>query len=312
MSGSRRPKQPAHSAIDSLDAWQHANLAFDAGEIAPGGAAVTRPLVLKAFADSSTGSLVPALTSSDWGPTARSTPNPLYICGVAMVRVELVDASTGKSFATAHLPVEQLPESFAASTTLHLGDADWHVEAAEPVTRAEYTATGALRLTLRKLVQVDPKTILFSLPTLENVLPPTRPGSAPVRLHQDDWRQIELVTADQLPAVMAELAAIRDVIASRKGAGFTRIHVRDKIVEPLQGVRVEVAGARRPLGIGDELVDGGFAIDDGAIYGREHLGTIVALCLRIPSDHLDGVARAHGLLVVDWCRATVNRFGNHA
>src|SRR5690242_17556226 len=108
------------------------------------------------------------------------------------IHVELFDAATGTLIGEADLPAEQLPESFAASTTLHLGDADWHVERAEPMTRDEYVKAGHLVLRLREVVQVDPKQILFSLPTIEDALPPLHdgPGEEAAALREDDWRQV--------------------------------------------------------------------------------------------------------------------------
>src|SRR5688572_27711365 len=119
------------------------------------------------------------------------------------IRVELVDAATGTALGVADLPAEDLPDSFAAATTLQLAGADWHVERAEPVTRDDYVASGQLKLVLRKLVYVDPRKILYSLPTLEDALPPLRDGDAAAAyaMHEDDWRQVELVAARFEPEI---------------------------------------------------------------------------------------------------------------
>jgi len=210
-----------------------------------------------------------------------------------------------------------LPEAFAVATTLHLGDRDWSVERAEPATRAEYVAARRLRLVIREIQRVDPKTILFSLPTLENALPPMRDGNSDaVRLHEDDWRQLELVTAELEPAIEAELAAIRVIHAERDGVGFRRLHVRERIPDPLIGTNIAFEavrrGRRRDLGfVGSaSIIVGGFAFEvgDGAIYGREDGGHVVVLgAWRAEPNLLVDVARVHRLVIVDWCAARTSR-----
>lgn len=50
------------------------------------------------------------------------------------IRVASIVSSTSTLIGEADLPAEPLPESFAESTTLHLGDDRWDVEHAEPMT----------------------------------------------------------------------------------------------------------------------------------------------------------------------------------
>jgi hypothetical protein len=235
-----------------------------------------------------------------------------------MVHVTLVDASTNQVLGDVDLAAEQLPESFAASTTLHLGGGDWHVEHADPVTRAEYVATGRLQLRLRKVEYMDPTKILFSLPTLENVLPPMSDGDATgaLVLHEDHWRQRELVSSRFEPEIAAELAEIRKVHAERKGAGFARLHVRERIPEPLHGVTMTIDDVARAVGTAVRcpvtferhagIVRGGFAfVREGlAIYGREDNGVVRALAIADgDSAPLAALARQHRLVIVDWCAA---------
>lgn len=238
------------------------------------------------------------------------------------IRVVLIDAATATPIGEADLPPDQLPESFDAATTLHLGDAEWQVEYAEPTTRAAYVASGRLLLRLRRIEMVDPRTILFSLPTLENALPPLEPAE-PDRLgealwmREDDWRQHELVAVAQSPSVDEELAAIRDIHDhARQGPGFARLHVRERIPQPLAGIALTAAevgrtlGApRRPLAVGDGLVVGGFAFPAGRgyVYGREAGGVVAELGLAPGAEPalLGALLAAHPVLVVDWCAATI-------
>jgi hypothetical protein len=236
---------------------------------------------------------------------------------MATVHLVLVDAASGRSIGEVDLPADNLPESFAATTTLHLGDSDWTVERAEPITRAAAAAAGRLRLVVRKVERVDPRTVLFSLPTLENALPPMQDGDGDaLRIHEDDWRQLELVAARFEPEVVAELAAIREVHAERDGAGFRRLHVRERIPQPLAGTELPLAsvsrGPRRHLAFegSSGIVAGGFAFDatEGALYGREEAGcAVVVAAWRAPLDVLAAVARGRQLLIVDWCHARMIR-----
>ena len=240
------------------------------------------------------------------------------------IHVVLVNAATNSVLGEVDLPAAQLPETFAVSTRLHLGDADWQVVHAEPTTRADYVATGALHLVLRKIEMVDPRTILYSLPTLENVAPPTiGPVAGAIEMHEDDWRQIELIAARFEPEIAAELAAIRTIHAEhRSGPGFTSLHLRERIPAPLAGVALTLAelglaGPPRAVAIGPvsgprAAVAGGFAFEvaNGVIYGRDDRG-VVALGLAPGTDPapLAAVARTHDLVLVDWCRAELRRFG---
>jgi hypothetical protein len=236
---------------------------------------------------------------------------------VTTIHVVLINAATQQVFGEVELPAERLPETFAVATTLHLGDADWNVEHAEPATRAEYVVARRLRLVIREIKRVDPMTILFSLPTIENMLPPMQDGNGDaVRLHEDDWRQLELVTAELEPAIEAELAAIREIHAERDGVGFRRLHVRERIPDPLAGADIKLdavrRGRRRDVGFEGRagIVVGGFAFDDGdgAIYGREDGGRVVVLgAWRTEPGTLIDLAREHRLVIVHWCTARMSR-----
>lgn len=236
---------------------------------------------------------------------------------MATVHVLLVDAASGQPIGEVDLPPDQLPESFAKATTLHLGDSEWQVEHAEPVTREEAVAAGRLRLVLHRIQTIDPQKVLFSLPTLENALPSMQDGGGDVlRIHEDDWRQIELVAPRFEPKIDAEFAAIREVFAERVGPAYRRLHVRERIPEPLAGTALTInevsRGARRALGIGDSpgIVAGGFAFDvkGGAVYGHEDAGHVVALGVwRAAPKVLRDIARAHRLFIVDWCAVKLIR-----
>jgi len=110
--------------------------------------------------------------------------------------------------------------------------------------------------------------------------------------------------------------AIREVHAEREGMAYRRLHVRERIPEPLAGValtrRAVGQGAHRLLGFDRSpgVVAGGFAFDlaDGALYGREEAGRVVVVgAWGAAPEVLTGIARPHKLIIVDWCNTHMIR-----
>ena len=100
--------------------------------------------------------------------------------GPRTVRVEMVDADSGAVFGRSDVPPEELPETFERATTMHLGDEDWQVVEATPSSRVEFARSGELRLSLRRVLSIDPSEVRFMLPTLSNEqasLEPVDPSS---------------------------------------------------------------------------------------------------------------------------------------
>src|SRR5262245_53558993 len=107
------------------------------------------------------------------------------------VQVTLVDDRFGSVLRVTKLAATALPASFFASTTMHVGDADWSVVSADPMTRDLYEKTQRLVLRLRPVENVAPQALLFSLPTICDQLPSSEGADADgseVELHEDDWR----------------------------------------------------------------------------------------------------------------------------
>jgi hypothetical protein len=237
---------------------------------------------------------------------------------MAKVKVTFIDAETGAIVGQAVLEPAQLPESFAAVTTLHLGSDDWQVAEADPMTRLEYAISGRLLLRLRKVQLIDPKDMLFLLPTIEDLLPSL--GEAGVdsgcRLHEDDWRQWEFVAGGLSADIEAELEAVRAIRAQAVGIGFKTCHLRQRIPDPLAGVdlrlsevaaSMETAGAARTdVVLGGRRVERGFAFQwpGGTVYGTEDAGRVTCLAITDrPEQPLLDLAKSRNLVLVDWVRA---------
>jgi hypothetical protein len=243
------------------------------------------------------------------------------------IAVTLVDDATGKPFGAYDSPVDDLPESFEIATTLQISGQDWSLVSAEPTTRAAYSRTGKLTLRLRRLQNIDPRTVLFSLPTLYDRLPGLESGRVAgdeCVLHEDDWRQLELVSRGS-EEVDAEMAAIRRIFEQeREGAAFRNLHVRKGPERPILADlplaelrrRFSVQGAIRGLAFREtpSPVAAGFSFrtSDGLVlYGVAPNGKITSLgvlrggqpsAVAQSADLLVPLACAFDLELVDWCR----------
>lgn len=240
----------------------------------------------------------------------------------AIVDVTFLDADSGQTIMKLKLPARQLPESFATDTTLDLGQDDWQVVEARPVTATEFIAKGALTLRLRKLQKIDPREILFSLPTVADEVPKGVPaeGEVLLTLHEDDWLQLELVPAEVEAQLAADLTGVRRVLEhERKGPGFERLHIRKALPAPF-GMRVlNVAaleqrfGARRAIAWLNQsgLVEHGFAfaLPGGAVlYGVADGPRVAQLGVSRADADVRALREAERLLLVDWCAAKVTRW----
>ena len=235
--------------------------------------------------------------------------------------VTFIDVESGSVFLQLKMPARQLPDSFATATTLNLGKDDWQVVEASPATSAEFIAKGALTLKLRRLQKIDPKEILFSLPTVADELPKAAPSSGPalLTLHEDDWLQFELVPAEVEERLAPDLAAIRTVLETeRKGPGFERLHVRKAVPAPFSERVLAIAsleqrfGARRALAWRgqDGAIAGGFAfaLPGGVLYGVADGPRVGQLGLDTAAADVRALPTVERLVLVDWCRATVTRW----
>ncbi|WPB78996.1 hypothetical protein KYC5002_07510 [Archangium violaceum] len=179
---------------------------------------------------------------------------------------------------------------------------------------------------------MNPKDILYSLPTLSNKLPDieegsTKPGKQVLELHEDDWRQIELVTHRLEASIENDLRAVARIHQKhRQGAGFNALHTRKEVPSPLEGTWLTLEEVRTHLGETASwldgvsfqgmagLVAGGFAVklpSGLTLYGLQRGGHIRVLALRSPEGLtstegdirlMAGLAARHQLYLVDWCR----------
>lgn len=171
-------------------------------------------------------------------------------------------------------------------------------------------------------------TIHDALPAMEEAMESASEGQ--LVLHEDEWRQIELVPAESLAEVqacLAELDAFKQ--ENRVGPGYRKVFLRRELKASLlaRGMTLEQVlggterGAVGPLYVdwigGRRRVANGFSsrLPSGAIvYGEMSDGKLRVLALPstslqpdLPTAEALRAACTHGLALVDWQRGVVVR-----
>lgn len=157
------------------------------------------------------------------------------------VNVEFYEFTTKQLLANSQIPLQQLPDTFAINTTIHFNDSDWNVMVAKPLKKTEFAASGKVELFLAKVETMDPKNILYSLPSINDEIPQVIECDSEnvLVLLEDDWRQVECVSTSFLTEIHDEISQIRDIYNNdRESSGFRNMHLRKKISAPLQGKEI--------------------------------------------------------------------------
>jgi hypothetical protein len=258
----------------------------------------------------------------------------------ADVTVIFIDGSDGKEVGRSTLPADRLPESFDADTTVDIAGTTWLVEHAVPESAAQWLASRTLTLTLRRTGSqtIPPRDILFSLPTICDALPTvasTQSGTDALKIHEDDWRQVEMIASSLGTMIQSELHAIGMVYEEHTrraddGAiiGFDEIHSRSQPARPLPDplslgrvLSMLPPPSHQYAGVAfegsAEVAVGSFALAFGQVnlYGLADADAIEVLCLdhRAAPDTdpnglipgLQEVIEAFDLVIVDWCRCSI-------
>ena len=243
------------------------------------------------------------------------------------VRVEYVDAESGRTLGRAHLPVERVPNPLELKPRLQLDEGEFVVVRAEPERSQDVRSRGELRLTVRRVVDLPQRGLLHRLPTLADALPALAPGPLPeeaLRVERDAWRQVELLSRDHAEAIAEDLLAVRRILAREEEGGYAELVLRRTYYPaPLHAIDVSWIEQRfhepKPYpaltlnGLAVPL-RGGFALRLRAgidLYGVARNGRTTCLALRgwghgrhlfSDAQALGEVLSVHRLVLVDWCR----------
>ncbi|TND09649.1 MAG: hypothetical protein FD123_1006 [Bacteroidetes bacterium] len=251
------------------------------------------------------------------------------------VLTTFTNAETGEVIGRAEMPPENLPADFGRETTFSIQGGEWTVESADPLTAEEYIRKGKLTVKLRRIQYVNPNDILMTLPTISNELPPVSENppfkNFSSNMHEDDWRQEEFLARSLLVEVEEELDAVRDIfenhsrpIGESSMNAYTKLHVRNRVPEPLRGINISLDELRSLLGDPETgsltfstsngkpygFVSGGFVLkmpEDCIVYGlvRDNHVSVIGLHGDDPlSESVRMVlCEKFRLLHIDWVRA---------
>lgn len=80
------------------------------------------------------------------------------------ISVTLIDDASNTELSCVSMEPDDLPDTFALDTTLHIREEEWTVVDAKPQTKAEFSKTGVLIIRLRKVEirEINPKELMFS------------------------------------------------------------------------------------------------------------------------------------------------------
>lgn len=240
------------------------------------------------------------------------------------VTVEFIENETTTPFAVSEVPIEQLPETFELETDLEIKEQQWRVVQATPQNKEEFSKTGMLRVVLDKVQMIDPRELLFSLPTISDEISETENISIEnlFTIHEDDWRQWEFISKKYNSELKQELDSVIEIYENhRAGIGFDKVHIRELIKKPLIDKSIRIEEFSQTLNItkksdGFGLADRGkvkdsfaFQIAEGmTFYGQTANNLITVLCVQNNENSIqtiEQIAKRYEIVFVDWCKAEV-------
>lgn len=243
------------------------------------------------------------------------------------IRVTFIDLGTGQEMETVDLRPDQLPESFEAETTMHIGSGDWIVKEADPMHASVFRKSGRLTLKMRKVEKININDINYILPTISEELP-GRVEHPPfsdfvLTFHEDDWRQRECLLHEALPRIDAEFKNIREVWTlhrrDKENSNFPmfgKCYARNIIGEP--NLRIPFDALKNLLGVTQTgslqferypgYVENAFVLQNDAMtcYGIVENGMVTQLGIHeMDEEHgsellLQRLLKTYGLVYVVW------------
>lgn len=255
------------------------------------------------------------------------------------IRTIFINQDSGAIIAQSDIPFEQLPEWFESNSVVQIRDQEWQILSTDPKTKAEAKVGGKLTLQLKpfSVQMVDPKKLLFSLPTICDPLADLekdtdKKNQSILELHEDDWRQIEFISKEALPDIRKEMTNIEQIYSRYRttSGAFHKLHVRNMIKEPLKGrlpskdtlATLTLPATTSYTGVAyrdsRELLKEGFAFCNPSglcFYGTYRGNAVAILGVQVNSgkkesidseaDRLAMFLQANALVLVDWPRMVI-------
>jgi len=248
-----------------------------------------------------------------------------------LIKVTFIDVTTGITLGIYEVPLEQLPQSFETTTTLNMGGSDWSIEEAEPRTAEEFIKSGQLTLKMRQLKKVNPKDVLFSLPTIAGDIPTNISSEATYNdfiftMHEDSWRQYEFLLPESSELMQLELdkiAEIKDNYSKKVDeslTAYTNCHLRQTIGSPqlnidfdqLKALLLTKEAGSLALKNYEGFVPGGFTLktNETTYYGilnDQHKVNLLGIANFSENtiNEIKFIIQAFGLLFIDWCNGEI-------
>jgi hypothetical protein len=179
---------------------------------------------------------------------------------------------------------------------------------------------------------VNPKDILFTIPTLSNEFPPI--SKTPIKadfdtfIFDDDWRQNEFLNFSLLPLIEIEIQGIKKIWENyskkvdEQFTAFTECHVRKTIGEPKLEIYFEelLTALEEPkigsLKIGENFVANSFSLqtDNTTYYGTITNNVVKELCISSWNDKTTNeilkLTKAFNLVFINWYHCDIIRHGD--
>lgn len=257
-----------------------------------------------------------------------------------LIRVSFIDNKSGDLFATSDMPIEQLPKSFEAKTTMYISSEAWEVVKAEPVTSEEFAVTKQLSLYLYKLntEEINTQDILYSIPTINDEIPSVAADSSKLgknvfEIHEDDWRQVEILANDNQDIINDYFSKITEIyeeesVKTENYIAFKGVFVRKGFDSHLKYRGITLESVKQFFGddvrnyeglsyVGVAgIIEEGYAFTTKSsmvVYGCIENEIVTTLCIKTDTVHKDfeddvpslySLLSEYDLCLVDWCKAT--------
>ena len=245
------------------------------------------------------------------------------------ITVEFIESGNEIPFAVSDVPIDQLPDSFEIETKLDIGEQQWMVAQAIPTNKTEFVKSGKVQVFLNKIEMINPKNLLFSLPTINDSLFQSENVNSTeniFQIHEDDWRQVEFISTNHQSKITDELNSIKEIYRNhKKGDGFDKVHIRNLIEQPLISENIKLQElienfriAKKFDGFGllntKSRARNGFAFQtdsENIFFGQvSEDEKVLFLCLannEVSTETLRKLIDIHNVVFVDWCQVDMRK-----